>query len=100
MQVTEKQYENIQVMRQQLLDTEAARRTLCFQLVNMGLFQSADTMLAKVKKTPEAMHTIIRAVGMLESLGLWDEDVFMALLGQMAKLPMPTVKGDTNGETT
>ena len=103
MMVTPTQYENIQKMRQQLLNTPDGRETLCCQLMNMGLFQGADAMRRLFEDHPARMHTVIAAIGLLEALAVWNTESFMALLERMATLPMPQVNSKgvaKNGETT
>ena len=95
--VSKAQYDNIATMRRQLLDTDAGRRTLCCQLVNMGLFQSADNMRRMLEEHPARMHNVVAAIGLLEGLAIWNEDNFLRILGMMAQLPLPNQKENERG---
>ena len=96
--MTQHEYHAVKEMREQLLNTEQARRVLCRQLTSMGLFLGADTMLTAVQKDLSRIRTIIQAIGLLEAMHVWNQDNFMALLTKMAELPMPMIQEHTSGE--
>lgn len=101
MAVTAAQYEKMRCYRQQLLATDDGRKTLCSLLMSLGLFNTADQMLAAVKADPAHVRTIIQAVGILEMLGVWSYDTFLLLLRQWSDLPLPEIQENrVNGETT